>query len=222
MSKKAADTAASVAATIAIEQHFPREERLLDDGLAGRLLPLGAKVFVWLLRFTWLRDWMIRWTEKRFPGVWAIFPVRKRYIDAKVTEATHLDALVNLGAGLDTLPFRLPTSARGPVFEVDQPGTIALKRSKLNQALGELPEPLRFVAVDFDAQELEPALASQGYTSDMKTFFVLEAVTQYLTMAGIQTTFEFLAKAASGSRLVFTYVRRDFVEGRAFYDNEDL
>ena len=75
MSKKAADTAASVAAIIAIEQHFPRDERLLDDGLAGRILPLGSKVFVWLLRFAWLRDWMIRLTEKGFPGTWAIFPV---------------------------------------------------------------------------------------------------------------------------------------------------
>ena len=46
MSKKAADTAASVAAIIAIEQHFPRDERLLDDGLAGRSLPLGMKGFV--------------------------------------------------------------------------------------------------------------------------------------------------------------------------------
>ena len=222
MSKKAADTAASVAAIIAIEQHFPRDERLLDDGLAGRILPLGMKVFVWLLRFAWLRDWMIQSTEKGFPGTWSIFPVRKRYIDAKVTEASHLDALVNLGAGLDTLAFRLPTLAKGPVFEVDQPGNIELKRSKLNHVLGELPEQLRFVSVDFDAQELGSALASHGYSSDMKTFFVLEAVTQYLTMTGIQTTFDFLAKAQSGSRLVFTYVRKDFVEGRAFYDNEDL
>jgi O-methyltransferase involved in polyketide biosynthesis len=153
MSKKAADTAASVGAVIAIEQHFPRDERLIDDGLAGRLLPLGMRVFVWLLRFAWLRDWIIRSSEKGAPGAWAIFPVRKRYIDA---------------------------------------------------------------------QELGSALASHGYSSDMKTFFVLEAVTQYLTMAGIQTTFDFLAKAQSGSRLVFTYVRKDFVEGRAFYDNEDL
>ena len=78
------------------------------------------------------------------------------------------------------------------------------------------------MSVDFDAQELGSALASHGYSSDMQTVFVLEAVTQYLTMAGIQTTFDFLAKAQSGSRLVLTYVRKDFVEGRAFYDNEDL
>ena len=222
MSKKAADTAASVGAIIAIEQHFPRGERLLDDRLAGRILPLGIKVFVWLMRFAWIRDWMIRSTEKGYPGTWAIFPVRKRYIDAKVTEASHLDALVNLGAGLDTLAFRVPTLAKGPVFEVDQPGNIALKRSKLNQAIGKLPEQLRFVSVDFDAQDLGSALATHGYSDNMKTFFVLEAVTQYLTVTGIQTTFDFLAKAQSGSRLIFTYVRKDFVEGRAFYDNEDL
>ncbi len=222
MSKKAADTAASVGAIVAIEQHFPQDERLLDDSLAGRILPLGMKVFVWLMRFAWIRDWMIRSTEKGYPGTWAIFPVRKRYIDAKVTEASHLDALVNLGAGLDTLAFRVPTLAKGPVFEVDQPGNIALKRSKLNQAIGELPEQLRFVPVDFDAQDIGSVMATHGYSDDTKTFFVLEAVTQYLTVTGIQTTFDFLAKAQSGSRLIFTYVRKDFVEGKAFYDNEDL
>jgi len=222
MSKKAADTATSVAATIAIEQYFPRDERLLDDDLARSMLPLGSRIFVSLFRFAWLRNWMIRMTEKRFPGVWAIFPVRKRYIDAKVTQATNLDALVNLGAGLDTLAFRLPTVAKVPIFEVDQPGNFELKRAKLNRALGELPEQLRFVPVDFDAQELGSELNLHGYSSDMKTFFVLEAVTQYLTITGIETTFDFLAKAQPGSRLVFTYVRKDFVEGTAFYDNEDL
>jgi len=222
MSKKAADTATSVAATIAIEQYFPRDERLLDDGLARSMLPLGSKIFVSLFRFAWLRNWMIRMTEKRFPGVWAIFPVRKRYIDAKVKQATNFDALVNLGAGLDTLAFRLPTIAKVPIFEVDQPGKFEFKRAKLNRALGELPEQLRFVPVDFDAQELGSALNSHGYSSDMKTFFVLEAVTQYLTITGIETTFDFLAKAQSGSRLIFTYVRKDFVDGRAFYDNEDM
>jgi len=222
MSKKAADTATSVAATIAIEQHFPRNERLLDDDLAGSMLPLGSKVFVSLFRFAWIRNWIIRMTEKRFPGVWAIFPVRKRYIDAKVTQAANFDALVNLGAGLDTLAFRLPNVAKFPVFEVDQPSNVEFKRSKLNRALGELPEQLRFVPVDFDAQELSSALGSHGYSSDMKTFFVLEAVTQYLTITGIETTFDFLAKAQSGSRLIFTYVCKDFIEGSAFYNNEDL
>jgi O-methyltransferase involved in polyketide biosynthesis len=45
----------------------------------------------------------------------------------------------------------------------------------------------------------------------------MEAVTQYLTERGIEKIFGFLAKAAPGSRLVFTYVRKDFLDGRSMY-----
>ena len=43
--------------------------------------------------------------------------------------------------------------------------------------------------------------------------FVLEAVTQYLTDDGIASTFDFLAQAPAGSRLLFTYVKRSFLDG---------
>jgi O-methyltransferase involved in polyketide biosynthesis len=45
-------------------------------------------------------------------------------------------------------------------------------------------------------------------------------VTQYLTDEGVRATFGALAKAASGSRLVFTYVRSDFLDGRCLYGAE--
>ena len=77
-------------------------------------------------------------------------------------------------------------------------------------------------SIDFDHQELGAVLASQGYAADTKTIFVLEGVTQYLTEAGIQTTFDFLAKAPAGSRLVFTYVCKDFIDGKVLYDQEYL
>ncbi len=78
------------------------------------------------------------------------------------------------------------------------------------------------MSIDFDRQELGAVLASQGYAADTKTFFILEGVTQYLTEAGIQTTFDFLAKAPAGSRLVFTYVRKDFIDGKVLYGQEYL
>lgn len=40
-----------------------------------------------------------------------------------------------------------------------------------------------------------------------------EAVTQYLTEQGVRATFDRLAKAARGSRLAFTYVRKGFLTG---------
>jgi methyltransferase (TIGR00027 family) len=224
MTKKAAKTGSGPAACVAMEQTFPEGARLINDDLAGRILPFGMKVWLWLARASWVRDWMIRMSEKSAPGVWAIFPVRKRYIDDKVAEAVaeETSAVVNLGAGLDTLAFRVPALDTVQVWEVDQPENIEAKRSKLMKALGEIPTRLCLVSVDFDHQELGAVLASQGYAADKTAFFVLEAVTQYLTEAGIQTTFDFLAEAPAGSRLVFTYVRKDFIEGKALDGNERL
>ena len=42
------------------------------------------------------------------------------------------------------------------------------------------------------------------------------------TETGIRTTFDFLAKAARGSRLVFTYIRKDFLDGQVVYGQAEL
>jgi O-methyltransferase involved in polyketide biosynthesis len=42
-------------------------------------------------------------------------------------------------------------------------------------------------------------------------------VTQYLTADAVRATFEYLRNAAPSSRLVFTYVRRDFIDGTNLY-----
>lgn len=224
MAKKAAETGSGPAVVVAIEQNFPEGTRLINDKLAGKILPFGMKLYVWLTRAAWFRDWMIRLSEKTTPGAWAIFPCRKRYIDDKVTEAVgdQIEALVNLGAGFDTQAYRLKALDKFPVWEVDQPENINAKRLKLKKVFREIPDHVNLVAIDFDRQDLEEVLASQNYATDTKTFFVLEGVTQYLTEAGIRKTFEFLAKAPTGSRLAFTYVPKDFIDGKNYYSNEYL
>ena len=224
MTKKAAETGSGPAAVVAIEQNFPEGTRLINDDLAGKILPFGARVWVWLTRPSWMRDWMVGFSEKKTPGVWAIFPCRKRYIEEKVAEAVvdQAETVVNLGAGFDTLAYRLPALAEVPVWEVDQPDNIDAKRSRLEKVLGEVPAHVTLVPIDFDSEDLVAVLASHGHELDKKTFFILEAVTQYLTEGGNQSTFAFLAKAPAGSRLVFTYVRKDFIEGKVLYGNEYL
>jgi len=224
MAKKAAETGSGPAVVVAIEQHFPEGTRLINDDLAGQILPFGMKVYVWLTRPSWVRDWMVRASENKAPGVWAMVMCRKRYIDDKVAEAVvdQAEALVNLGAGFDTQAYRLPALDKFPVWEVDQPENINAKRLKLKKVFGEIPDHVNLVSIDFDRQDLGEVLASQGYAADTKTFFILEGVTQYLTEAGIRTTFDFLAKAPTGSRLVFTYVRQDFMDGEAYYGHEYL
>lgn len=124
---------------------------------------------------------------------------------------------VNLGAGFDTRAYRIPGLATIPVFEVDSPENIAAKRAKLQTLSGQIPATVRLVPIDFERQELATVLADYGYRIGAKTFFVWEGVTQYLSEEAIRQTFAFLAQAATGSHLVFTYVRKDFIDGINLY-----
>ncbi len=216
MSKAAAKTGIGPTALIAVEQYFPIEERVVTDELAYEMLPLSSKVFVRMMRPRWMRDWIIGLSEKSQPGIWGGLLCRKRYINEKLAAACNdMEAVVNLGAGFDTRAFHLTSLM--PVWEVDQPENIKAKLVRLRKALGTVPANVKLVAVDFDHEDPAAVLAFHGYSSERRTFFIMEAVTQYLTEEGVRATFDFLAGAKGGSRLIFTYVRKDFLDGRAMY-----
>ena len=207
---------------VAIEQYFPEGARIITDNLASRILPLAFRTEVRMIgRF---KDWVIRKSEQKVPGLWGGIMGRKRYIDDKVAEGADglVEVVVNLGAGFDTRAFRLQALADVPVWEVDQPRNIDAKRSRLEKLFQEVPPHVTLVPIDFDHEDLAAVLASHGYASDKKTFFIWEGVTQYLTESGIRATFDFLAKAPAGSRLVFTYTPKDFIDGEVFYGLEFL
>ncbi len=81
---------------------------------------------------------------------------------------------------------------------------------------------MTLVPIDFDREDLGTVLSSHGYSTSMRTFFIWEGVTQYVSEAGIRATMEFLAKKPAGSRLVFTYMPKDFIDGEVFYGHEYL
>ncbi|MFC2144237.1 SAM-dependent methyltransferase [Acidobacteriota bacterium] len=222
MSRKAAQTGPGAMVLVAIEQAFPEGERIIDDDLAYRILPIAFRINVWIS--TRLRDWLIKKTEEKVPGLWGGIMARKRYIDEIVTKAAdgQVEAVVNLGAGFDTRAFRLQALAEVPAWEVDQPQNIEAKRRRLEHLFGEVPDHVTLVPIDFDHEDLPTVLASHHYKPEKKTFFIWEGVTQYVTESGIRATFDFLAKAPSGSQLVFTYTPRDFIEGEVFYGQEYL
>jgi methyltransferase (TIGR00027 family) len=223
MAQAAAKTGVGPTMTVAIEQYFPEDQRIIGDDLAYPILPFGMRALVWLTRPNSVRDWMVRASEKSAPGIWGAMLCRKRYIDEKLIESVgRIEEVVNLGAGFDTRAYQLPALADMPVWEVDQPENIERKRVRLQKLFGEVPPHVKLVPIDFDSQELGAVLASHSYSVDKRTFFIWEAVTQYLTENGIRATFNFLAKAACGSRLAFTYVRKDFIDGQAKYGQEFL
>ena len=216
MSKEAAKTAYGPTLLIAIEQFFPSEQRIVEDDIAYRVLSPIARAFVQLMRPTWARNFLIHLSETgQFPGMWGGMLCRKRYIDDTLAEsASDVDAVVNLGAGLDTRAYRPGFPTGMPMWEVDLPEVIEQKRAGLLRAMGSLPPNVRLVSIDFDHENVREVLQTHGYSTESRTFFILEGVTQYVTEKGLQATFDFLARVASGSQLVFTYVRKDFIDER--------
>jgi len=221
MTRAAAKTGAGPKMMVAIEQYFPKKQRIIEDSLAYQILPFGIRAVAGAMHSIPARDWMVQTTEKSLPGVWSGVMCRKRYIDEKLIEASgYFKAMVNLGAGFDTRAYRLLTLATIPVWEVDQPENIKPKQARLQRLFGEVPSHVKLVPIDFDHEQLLAVLAAHGYSAGQKTFFIWEAVTQYLTETGIRRTFDFLAKAPNGSRLTFTYIRKDFITGKNKYGQE--
>lgn len=208
----------------AVEQHVPAALRLVRDDLAVRFLPSGVRLTVGVCRWRLARDLLINFSEKRARGIWGGVLCRKRYADDKVTEAIDegIGQVVVLGAGLDTRAYRLIAPAGVPAFEVDLPANIAYKRQRLVAIYGGLPERVALVPIDFETDDLTAALAACGFRIEKRAMFVWEAVTQYLTEDGVRRTLASLSKAVTGSRLIFTYVRKDFVDGSNVYDAESL
>ena len=207
----------------AMEQSEPPGRRLVDDDLAARFLPAPTRWLVTATPPALMRRLMMAAMERDGPGLWANMTCRKRYIADKVTEALDsIDAVVVLGAGLDTLAYRLARRSDIPIFEVDQPVNIERKAAAVRRVLGTIPSSVHLVPLDFERDDVLTALAERGYRADYRTFFVWEAVTQYLTADAVHATLESLRPAAPGSRLVFTYVRRDFIDGVNFYGAKQL
>jgi len=219
----AAQTAFGPMVLAAVEQNEPAGRRLVDDDLAELFLPAPLRWLVYATQLTPVRRMMIRGSEWTGPGLWANLACRKRFIADKLAEALDdMNAVVILGAGLDTRGYLLTRRVRIPVFEADLPVNIARKAKTVRRVMGQPPLSVRLVALDFERDDLLTALAEHGYHTDYRAFFICEGVTQYLSEAGVRRTLEGLRAAAPGSRLVFTYVRRDFIDGTNRYGTRTL
>jgi methyltransferase (TIGR00027 family) len=202
----------------AIEHQELPDHRLVDDDLAASFLPKPLRALVCATKFRLVRRAVIAASERSGPGLWANLSCRKSYIDDNLAESLpSVEAVVILGAGLDTRAYRLARGNDVPVFEVDLPVNVARKRAVVSRVFGKVPPSVRLVSLDFERDDLMATLASYGYRVDSPTFFVWEGVTQYLTEDAVRATFDQLAQAASGSKLDFTYVRRDFIDGVNMY-----
>ncbi|MBB2990154.1 methyltransferase (TIGR00027 family) [Mycolicibacterium iranicum] len=219
----AAQTAFGPIVLAAIEHNEPPGHRLVQDDLAESFLSGRFRLLVRATRSDAFRRAVISTVDRYGPGLWASIACRKRYIDERLSDPLNdTDSVVVLGAGLDTRGCRIARHSELPVFEVDQELNIERKTAVLQRVLGSPPASVHLVPVDFERDALIPALESHGYRSDLRTFFIWEGVTQYLSPEAVRATLAQLSGAAPGSKLVFTYIRQDFIDGTCLYGAESL
>jgi len=117
--------------------------------------------------------------------------------------------VVILGAGLDSRAWRLDALKDSVVFEVDHPASQAWKRER-SAAVPFRAKDVRFVAVDFQRDRLEPLIKSAGFDPGKPTFWLWEGVTMYLRPEEVSTNLgAFAALSAPGSRIALTYLRKE-------------
>ncbi|GAB3430971.1 class I SAM-dependent methyltransferase [Flindersiella endophytica] len=201
----------------ALEAHYPPAQRIADDPDAIAMLSSSVRLTVRAMRWPWLRGVIVRSLDKQLPGLWGGMVGRKRYADDAVTDAlaAGIGQFVILGAGFDTRSFRLIGPAGAEAYEVDLPDNVARKQELLRKRFGGTPDHVTQVSTDFETDDLTERLTANGFEPNRSAMFVVEAVTQYLTDDAAQRLFSFLADAPAGSRLVFTYVDQDFLDGKA-------
>ena len=204
----------------AIESGSPSGARLFEDELARAFLSPGLRVAATASRVPVLGRLIPAYIDRRWPGPRLSAVVRTRLIDDMTRDALRAGAsqVAILGAGYDTRAVRLVDRARARAFEVDHPATQAVKRERLERALGRLPDGVTFVPIDFDRDELASVLDGAGWRRDAKSFVIWEGVLSYLTPEAVDRTLRWVTSAAPGSGLAFTYVDRASLEGTGARD----
>jgi methyltransferase (TIGR00027 family) len=141
--------------------------------------------------------------------------IRTRFVDEAVERAIAGGAkqLVILGAGLDSHAYRFQELlAHVKVFEVDRVATQALKKQRVNDALGGPPPNLTYVSIDFQTEDLLEVLRRHGYDPTERTFFIMEGVSMYVPEAAVRATLRFVASHPPGSAIVFDFVYRAMID----------
>ena len=162
----------------------------LDSAIFNTLAPLAEKLLM--------------------PGITIHYVLRKRFIEDKVVEAVNsgVRQVVSLGAGFDTLAFRLSSIYPDVRFlETDHPATSKLKASAL-LSQDNHRKNLAFLPIDFTCQTLEEVVGNSGlFERELETLFISEGVLMYLTDSQVRGMLCAMKNlSANRPKFIFTFV----------------
>jgi methyltransferase (TIGR00027 family) len=216
-------TAEAAALGRAIETHRRRCDRLVTDPFARGLVRPGLRALVDLLSIPGIGAAFLAMHERRLPGVLGNLLCRTRYIDDQLLAALSegFTQIVILGSGLDSRAYRIPGIQSARVFEIDRPPVHVWKIERIQRLLGSCPDHVTRVACDLLIDNLADIMEAAGLQHGLRTFFIWEGVSQYLTAGAVDAVVRFAADAERGSRIVFTYIDRDVVNSPSTHSAED-
>lgn len=175
-------TASAAAFLRAAQQGLPEAERILQDPFASQMLTSGVA------RRMASRRWVGRLIDGWQPGAIDVIAIRDRFSDDHARLVLQNGGqLAMLGAGLDTMPWRLRDLLdRVTVFEVDVPSTQQhrLQLIARNQ-LPPIESPLVRVAMNFETESVVTRLRDAGLKSDLPTLINWMGVSYYLDETAI-------------------------------------
>jgi methyltransferase (TIGR00027 family) len=164
----------------------PLATRILGEDLFAVLADTGQAVLLPLRLFVALRSRIAEDAARRAIGEGA-------------------RQIVVLGAGLDTLGYRLAPLEGLRVFELDHPATQNEKRRRLAATGIAIPAHLVFAPCDFEAETLAGGLSAAGFDENRRAVFICLGVTPYLTPEAAESVLRYVAGLSGGAEIVFDY-----------------
>jgi len=158
-------------------------------------------------------------------GTYEYVVARTKYFDDMIENAlsNDIEQIVILGAGYDTRAYRFVDNMKGiHIFEVDAPHTQTVKIDKL-KGVGIPHEHVKFVAVDFEKDDLEAQLSMSGCRTDLRTLFIWEGVSLYLTPESVDSALDHLRSLCTrGSMLCFDYFSHRIDDSQKIRKKDEL
>ena len=211
---KPSATAEANAAFRAAESMRPVDERVCYDPFAKDFL--GTKFSI--MRKSRLLIKIALWyAERVIPGAPGGVVARTRYIDDYLEACIDggIEQLVILGAGYDSRAYRVDElKGKVRVFEVDHPDTMRAKVEKVKKIFGFLPDDVVYVPIDLDKRKLNEGLFQSSYDKNLKTLFIWEGTTPYLSAEAVDETLAFVSNnSGEGSSIIFDYAFQSALDG---------
>ncbi len=196
------------------------DQQIVNDPFARGFTRKGLRGAVRFSQFPLIGAIVSWYADRRLPGARTSAIARTRLIDDLL--AAHLEEnprqVVILGAGYDCRAYRLSVPATITIFEVDHPSTQAAKLEHLRGMIARMPDNVRFAGIDFNRESLPEVLPRAGFDPSLRTVFIWEGVSHYLTAEAVDSVLAYVAGCGMGSSLIFTYVHSGLMDGSVKFD----